>query len=81
MRHERTPAPASPRAAGAASYPKVGPVHHRRDLHAELLSAGSTVDILLELSNPGRWMLRCHIAEHIEAGMHAVLVFETATAK
>jgi FtsP/CotA-like multicopper oxidase with cupredoxin domain len=34
-----------------------------------LLPAGGTVDILLELSNPGRWMLHCHIAEHIEAGM------------
>ncbi|HXF95236.1 MAG TPA: multicopper oxidase family protein, partial [Gemmatimonadales bacterium] len=35
-----------------------------------LLPAASTADILLELSNPGRWMLHCHIAEHLEAGMH-----------
>ncbi len=34
-----------------------------------LLPAGATVDILLELSNPGRWMLHCHIAEHLESGM------------
>ncbi|HEX9705370.1 MAG TPA: multicopper oxidase family protein [Gemmatimonadales bacterium] len=39
-----------------------------------LLPVGSVADILLELSNPGRWMLHCHIAEHLEAGMH--MVFE-----
>jgi FtsP/CotA-like multicopper oxidase with cupredoxin domain len=39
-----------------------------------LLPAGFSADILLELSNPGRWMLHCHIAEHIETGMR--LVFE-----
>lgn len=37
-----------------------------------LVPAGGTVDILLELSNPGRWMLHCHIAEHIQAGMMMV---------
>lgn len=35
-----------------------------------LVPAGSTVDILLDASNPGKWMLHCHIAEHLEAGMH-----------
>ena len=34
-----------------------------------LLPAGSTTDILLELTNPGRWMVHCHIAEHLESGM------------
>jgi len=34
-----------------------------------LLPVGSTVDLLLEVSNPGTWMLHCHIAEHLEAGM------------
>jgi FtsP/CotA-like multicopper oxidase with cupredoxin domain len=34
-----------------------------------LLPAGSAVDILLEPSNPGRWMLHCHIAEHLSADM------------
>ena len=34
-----------------------------------LLPAGGTVDLLLELTNPGRWMLHCHIAEHLHAGM------------
>ena len=34
-----------------------------------LIPAGDTVDLLLELSNPGQWMLHCHIAEHLESGM------------
>jgi FtsP/CotA-like multicopper oxidase with cupredoxin domain len=34
-----------------------------------LIPAGQTVDILLALTNPGRWMAHCHIAEHIESGM------------
>ena len=34
-----------------------------------LLPAGSAVDILLDASNPGRWMLHCHIAEHLSADM------------
>jgi FtsP/CotA-like multicopper oxidase with cupredoxin domain len=34
-----------------------------------LLPAGSTVDILLDVSNPGLWMAHCHIAEHTESGM------------
>ncbi|HWC73320.1 MAG TPA: multicopper oxidase family protein [Gemmatimonadales bacterium] len=34
-----------------------------------LVPAGSVVDILLDASNPGRWMLHCHIAEHLSAGM------------
>jgi suppressor of ftsI len=34
-----------------------------------LVPVGSTVDLLVELSNPGDWMLHCHIAEHLGAGM------------
>ncbi|MBX6364079.1 MAG: multicopper oxidase family protein [Gemmatimonadetes bacterium] len=41
-----------------------------------LVPAGGTVDLLLEATNPGRWMLHCHIAEHLEAGMHAMFVVE-----
>ncbi len=41
-----------------------------------LLPAGSTTEILLELSNPGRWMVHCHIAEHLEAGMKMVFTVE-----
>ena len=34
-----------------------------------LVPAGSTVDILFDTANPGHWMLHCHIAEHLSAGM------------
>jgi len=34
-----------------------------------LVPAGSVVDILLDTTNPGDWMLHCHIAEHLSAGM------------
>ena len=34
-----------------------------------LLPAGTTTDILLEITNPGSWMAHCHISEHLEAGM------------
>jgi len=37
-----------------------------------LLPTGTTTDILLEISNPGRWMVHCHIAEHLESGMKFV---------
>lgn len=38
-----------------------------------LIPVGQTADLLVENSNPGKWMLHCHIAEHLEAGMMAVL--------
>src|SRR5467141_427550 len=34
-----------------------------------LVPAGAVVDILLDTANPGEWMLHCHIAEHLSAGM------------
>lgn len=34
-----------------------------------LVRTGETVDLLLEVTNPGRWMAHCHIAEHHESGM------------
>jgi FtsP/CotA-like multicopper oxidase with cupredoxin domain len=34
-----------------------------------LVPAGRTVDILLDVSNPGLWMAHCHIAEHAQSGM------------
>jgi FtsP/CotA-like multicopper oxidase with cupredoxin domain len=36
-----------------------------------LIPAGSTVDLLVDMANPGRWMLHCHIAEHLSSGMMA----------
>jgi FtsP/CotA-like multicopper oxidase with cupredoxin domain len=34
-----------------------------------LVRAGETVDIVLDVSNPGLWMAHCHIAEHNQSGM------------
>ena len=39
-----------------------------------LVRTGETVDILLDVTNPGTWMAHCHIAEHHESGM--MLTFE-----
>ena len=43
-----------------------------------LVRTGETVDILLDVTNPGRWMAHCHIAEHHESGM--MLGFDVAPA-
>ena len=37
-----------------------------------IIPAGETVDLLVDMSNPGRWMLHCHVAEHLSAGMMAM---------
>ena len=34
-----------------------------------LVRSNQTVDILLEVTNPGIWMAHCHIAEHSQSGM------------
>ena len=34
-----------------------------------IMPVGSTIDLLIDMSNPGDWMMHCHIAEHLEAGM------------
>ena len=34
-----------------------------------IVPVGSTMDVLVDMSNPGDWMLHCHIAEHLHAGM------------
>ena len=34
-----------------------------------LVPAGSTADLLIDMSNPGKWMFHCHIAEHLSNGM------------
>jgi FtsP/CotA-like multicopper oxidase with cupredoxin domain len=41
-----------------------------------LVRTGETVDILLDVTNPGLWMAHCHIAEHHESGM--MFSFEVA---
>src|SRR3954454_11034564 len=44
-----------------------------------LIRTGETVDILLDVTNPGRWMAHCHIAEHHESGM--MFSFDVAEAE
>jgi FtsP/CotA-like multicopper oxidase with cupredoxin domain len=34
-----------------------------------LVRTGEVLDILLDVTHPGRWMAHCHIAEHHESGM------------
>src|SRR3990167_5188957 len=34
-----------------------------------LIPNGDTIEIFVEMTNPGEWMAHCHIAEHLEAGM------------
>ena len=34
-----------------------------------LVKTGDTVDLLVEMANPGTWMAHCHISEHLAAGM------------
>jgi suppressor of ftsI len=34
-----------------------------------IIPVGSTIDILVDVTNPGKWMAHCHIAEHLHAGM------------
>lgn len=34
-----------------------------------LIPNGDTVEILVDMTNPGEWMAHCHIAEHLEASM------------
>ncbi len=43
-----------------------------------VIPVGSTFDLLMEASNPGRWMAHCHIAEHLEAGMSMVFTVDPA---
>ena len=34
-----------------------------------LVQKGDTVEILVDMEDPGTWMAHCHIAEHLESGM------------
>src|SRR5262245_1057792 len=44
-----------------------------------LVRTGEVVDILLDVTNAGRWMAHCHIAEHHESGM--MFSFDVAPAE
>jgi FtsP/CotA-like multicopper oxidase with cupredoxin domain len=39
-----------------------------------LIPAGETVDLLVDMSNPGTWLLHCHVAEHMGTGMMLAFV-------
>lgn len=41
-----------------------------------LVPRGTTADLLLEITNPGTWMVHCHIPEHMESGM--MFLFDVA---
>ena len=46
--------------------------HHLVWKDTVLVPKGATVDILVDFTNPGDWMIHCHIGEHITAGMMGV---------
>jgi FtsP/CotA-like multicopper oxidase with cupredoxin domain len=41
-----------------------------------IMPAGETVVLVVDMANHGRWMIHCHIAEHLGAGMMGVFVVE-----
>jgi len=41
-----------------------------------IIPAGEVVDLLVEMSNPGSWLLHCHVAEHMGAGMMLRFIVE-----
>jgi FtsP/CotA-like multicopper oxidase with cupredoxin domain len=43
-----------------------------------IVPVGSTVDLLVDMSNPGKWMTHCHIAEHLHSGMMFTFTVEAA---
>jgi FtsP/CotA-like multicopper oxidase with cupredoxin domain len=46
----------------------------RRD--TVLIPSRSQLSVIADLSNPGRWMVHCHILEHAELGMMAEILVE-----
>ena len=69
--------PTSPTARPSSIYEKKVSTHARDGVVEQnlvwkdtvLVRTGETVDILLDVNNPGVWMAHCHIAEHHESGM------------
>ena len=41
-----------------------------------IIPAGETVDLLVDMANPGRWMIHCHVAEHLGTGMMGVFTVQ-----
>jgi suppressor of ftsI len=42
-----------------------------------LVPSGTTVDLLIAVTNPGEWVFHCHIPEHMEAGMMTLFTVGT----
>jgi FtsP/CotA-like multicopper oxidase with cupredoxin domain len=36
-----------------------------------MVGKGETVEVLVDMSNPGTWLIHCHIPEHMESGMQS----------
>jgi suppressor of ftsI len=43
-----------------------------------VIPVGSTVDLLVDMSNPGNWMLNCQIPEHMGSGMAMTFTVDPA---
>ena len=41
-----------------------------------VIPAGEAVDLLVDMANPGRWMIHCHVAEHLGSGMMGMFTVE-----
>lgn len=54
------------------------PTNNKAWKDTTLVPIGSTVDILVDVTNPGEWMMHCHIAEHLTSGMMTSLMVEPA---
>lgn len=39
-----------------------------------LVPKGAKTDIVVEISNPGEWMVHCHVAEHLQSGMMTMMM-------
>ena len=52
------------------------PVENQVWKDTTLVPIGSTMDLLVEATNPGTWMFHCHISEHLESGMMSMFIVE-----
>jgi suppressor of ftsI len=41
-----------------------------------IIPAGESVDLLVDMANPGKWMIHCHVAEHLGTGMMGVFTVD-----
>ena len=52
------------------------PVNNKVWKDTVLVPVGASIDILVDVTNPGKWMIHCHVPEHMEAGMMSWLLVE-----